>query len=300
MPTLEKIVESMRKDMAAEAEKKKSESYLRQQRGMVGMQPPVVQVPGVLNAQRLRYSEFEKIRDLLVAFSQTDMACTPENTSLAAGLLVADVHSKLGEDATAAQVACMDQSAFATVQRLMEQYPGTSASITTPEAAEREVLAMNVIELAMRDHEDEYLWEAVSQQRPCVYGERCINYLRRGYILREFLTEREQKEVEITNCLNALHKPCLRCIRYTCGLAYHYQTTCNIPFTPRYNSQPHRVAVDIPGEYLLNDCLPVGLQFLYPMVRDEEEKYQDVTRNSVRGLRQLYGTTPVAHPQRGF
>ena len=197
----------------------------------------------------------------------------PDGATLAAQILEHDIRPMTGTD-DPVHIASVNPVIFQTVQMLMSQFSHLAPSSSSSTAA-GETLNLEVVPIATRAWEEAALSTPVEHERPCVAGSECVcvKIADFGVPMREFLLPDEAATVRATGQAFQEHKPCLVCIRDACLFAFAMSKVTNEPFSPRYNSQPHRNLVNVPGEYSFRDCIPTGDTLLYPMVMNRMGAY---------------------------
>jgi hypothetical protein len=126
-----------------------------------------------------------------------------------------------------------------------------------------------IIPICSRRWNATMLASATGYDRECVCSNTCISLLYYGKKLKEFLTPEDVVEGEKTGKKPAIHKPCLLCVREICHLDYEYNRVNQLPFSDGYRTQPHRNLVDVEGEYLGVDCIPLTHKHAFPMVMNK-------------------------------
>jgi len=126
-----------------------------------------------------------------------------------------------------------------------------------------------IIPVCSRKWNATMLMSATGYDRECVCSNTCIALLHYGKKLKEFLTPEDVVESERVGKKPAIHKPCLLCIREICHLDFEYNRVNQLPFSDAYLTQPHRNLVDVEGEYLLVDCIPLIHKHAFPMVMNK-------------------------------
>jgi len=126
-----------------------------------------------------------------------------------------------------------------------------------------------IIPVCSRKWNSTMLASATGYDRECVCSNTCIALLYYGKKLKEFMTPDDVVESERVGKKPALHKPCLLCIREICHLEFEYNRVNRLPFSDAFLTQPHRNLVDVEGEYMLVDCIPLLQTHAFPMVMNK-------------------------------
>lgn len=128
-----------------------------------------------------------------------------------------------------------------------------------------------VIPLCSRKWNSTMLASPTGYDRPCVCDTNCIALIKYGKILKEFLTPDEVIEAETVGRKPLVQNACLLCIRQMCHLDFEIDRVNERPLSSKYLTQPHRNEVDVEGEYLSTDCIPLISRYLFPMVMNKFE-----------------------------
>jgi len=128
-----------------------------------------------------------------------------------------------------------------------------------------------IIPVCSRKWNSTMLASATGYDRECVCSNTCIALLRYGKKLKEFLTPDDVVESERVGKKPTVHRPCLMCIREICHLDFEYNRVNQLPFSDAYLTQPHRNLVDVEGEYMAVDCIPLMQTHAFPMVMNKFE-----------------------------
>jgi len=128
-----------------------------------------------------------------------------------------------------------------------------------------------VIPLCSRKWNSTMLASPTGYDRACACDTNCIALIKYGKALKEFLTPEEVIEAETVGRKPLVQNACLLCIRQMCHVDFAYDIVNERPLTSKYMMQPHRNEVDVEGEYLLTDCIPLIYRHVFPMVMNKFE-----------------------------
>ena len=178
------------------------------------------------------------------------------------------------------------------VRACLQQHPKETLS---PEDARHVNVERATNEVVRRDYEERYLREPTGDERKCALDENCqglqIDHARdHAFILREFLLPSQEETWKRTGQLPADRQLCLMCKRAEVLRAYVNIRADNMGVKTQATLQDYRNLVNVPGEYMLDDCicsLPHRYQgLLDPIVKHKKNAYRVRTINGLRHYEQ--------------
>lgn len=187
------------------------------------------------------------------------------------------------------------------IRALLQQAPQETLS---PETARHKDIERAKTEVVPRAYEERYLCEPTGNQRPCVMAQQCqgmqLPHIRENaFVLREFLLPSQEDEWKRSGKLPQERQLCLMCKRAEILRAFVNVRADNMGVKSHMILQDYRNLVNVPGEYMLEDCIlssPTIYQgLLDPVVMHVKNAYRLKTKNGVRFYEQWRMRKPDEH-----
>lgn len=178
------------------------------------------------------------------------------------------------------------------VRACLQKHPKDTLS---PEDARHKDVQRATNEVVCRAYEERYLREPTGNERKCALDDGCqglqLDHARdSGFILREFLLPSQEEVWKRTGQLPADRQLCLMCKRAEILRAYVNIRADNMGVREQATLQDFRNLVNMPGEYMLEDCI-CSLPHIYqglldPVVKHKKNAYRVRTINGLRHYEQ--------------
>ena len=161
----------------------------------------------------------------------------------------------------------------------------------SPEDVRHKNESRAVIEVVTRAYEDDFLREAVGNERACTMNDQCqglfLPHIKdQAFILREFLLPSEQESFKRTGKYSSEGRLCLMCKRSEIARAFFNIRADGMGIKDHVILQDYRNIVGKEGEYCLEDCIVSGPNvfqgLLDPIVLHIKTAYRLKVKNGVR------------------
>lgn len=191
----------------------------------------------------------------------------------------------------------METRIFDTISRMSKKVEaGNKKPTSTIGAGQNYLINLSNIEAVPRKYEDRYLYEPTGNERNCAYGTQCVSYIKYKFILKEFLTPKEEMIRKQDNSPLNYHNACLLCCRMeTVRQFISRQVQRRDIDSSNEITQSHMNFVNVKDEYNVTDTLHSSKAILYPQVIPFGDAFTVSQANGVKFLIQS-GYEPYTPP----
>jgi hypothetical protein len=173
-----------------------------------------------------------------------------------------------------AQIGAFEQPlAFNVIAQMLQRQP--QSQMTTGQI-QKELSYLTVIEAISRDYEESMLRTPRSGERACCNGTDCQAYDWFRFVMVEFLTPREARELANNKPRNSVTGLCLLCRRKMGTMMRAISILTNTDKTQNYVFQLHRNIVNRPGEYSHEEIMSMRATMPYVFVENARRKFTHV------------------------
>ena len=173
-----------------------------------------------------------------------------------------------------AQIGAFEQPlAFNVIAQMLQRQP---QSQMTTGRIQKELSYLTVIEAISRDYEESMLRTPRSGERACCNGTDCQAYDWFRFVMVEFLTPREARELANNKPRNSVTGLCLLCRRQMGTMMRAISILTNTDKTNNYVFQLHRNIVNRPGEYSHEEIMSMRATMPYVFVENARRKFTHV------------------------
>jgi hypothetical protein len=242
-------------------------------------QQSTVVLPNILHAPEVDMSTVDKVKNIVHRMI-TEKVDDLEMTKSTRQLIAADLLHTMGPDSDNriplhARVMDTNRTIHHVVMELMRRYDEKEQEKLKKDEAAADVITRISLSTCTRAHEETQLREPRENERQCVAGVNCECFKepKFNFIMKEFLTQDEEIESIKNNITKNEHGYCLYCIREICTYSFIMSAVLKLKMTGKFACQSHIILVNIPGEYMIEDCFFTGVTSPYAQILNTPNIY---------------------------